>query len=141
MFHRVSLHTVFFSSRIDSTHGYIKIPYCQIPMKPLSNKDLKDLLPKARQYKQSFGRGLYILVRPNGSKYWRLDYRYTGKRITLSLGVYPEITFKKAVGIRDKTLIILQSGVNPKDEFLRDKHIQKKPTNKTFTADKVFNSK
>jgi len=33
--------------------------------------------------------GLYLLIKPNGAKWWRLDYSIEGKRKTLSLGVYP----------------------------------------------------
>jgi hypothetical protein len=90
-------------------------------MKPLSNKALRDLLPREMQYKHFMGQGLYILVRPNGSKYWRLDYRFAGKRFTLSLGIYPDVTLENAINIRDNTLDILKSGTNPKHKFLNDK--------------------
>lgn len=33
--------------------------------------------------------GLYLLIKPNGAKWWRFDYTFVGKRKTLSLGVYP----------------------------------------------------
>ena len=36
------------------------------------------------------GNGMYLLVHKNGSKYWRMDYRFEGKRKTLALGVWPE---------------------------------------------------
>lgn len=35
------------------------------------------------------GGGLYMLVNPNGSRWWRLKYRYEGKERGISLGVYP----------------------------------------------------
>ncbi|WP_252408130.1 Arm DNA-binding domain-containing protein, partial [Escherichia coli] len=35
------------------------------------------------------GGGMHLLVHPNGSKYWRLQYRYEGKQKMLALGVYP----------------------------------------------------
>ncbi|MEO6697157.1 MAG: Arm DNA-binding domain-containing protein, partial [Gammaproteobacteria bacterium] len=37
----------------------------------------------------SDGDGLYLLVKPNGARWWRLDYSIGGKRKTLSIGVYP----------------------------------------------------
>ena len=43
--------------------------------------------------------GMYLLVNPNGSKYFRLKYRFEGKEKTLALGVYPETSLKQA---RDK---------------------------------------
>lgn len=41
-----------------------------------------------------------IYIHTNGSKYFRFDYRFNGKRKTLALGVYPEATLKEA---REKT--------------------------------------
>ena len=46
--------------------------------------------PKDKPYKLSEGGGLYLLVNPNGSRYWRLKYRVNGKEKVLALGVYPE---------------------------------------------------
>lgn len=42
-----------------------------------------------------------MLVHPNGSKYWRLKYRYAGREKMLALGVYPGVTLAKARGKRD----------------------------------------
>ncbi|MFK2874995.1 DUF4102 domain-containing protein [Dyella lipolytica] len=44
------------------------------------------------------GGGLYLLVNPNGSKWWRRNYRIAGKRKTLSMGTYPETTLAEARG-------------------------------------------
>ncbi len=51
---------------------------------------------KSRPYKLADGGGLYLLVNPDGSKYWRLKYRIDGKEKTLSLGVYPVVTVAMA---------------------------------------------
>jgi hypothetical protein len=45
--------------------------------------------PRDKQYKLTDERGLYLLVTPQGHRYWRLNYRFAGKSKTLSLGVYP----------------------------------------------------
>ena len=42
--------------------------------------------PKEKEYKLAAGEGLYLLVRPNGRKFWKLKYRYVGKEQKLSLG-------------------------------------------------------
>lgn len=52
--------------------------------------------PKDKPYKLSDGGGLYLLVSPNGSRYWRLKYRIAGKEKLLALGVYPDITLAEA---------------------------------------------
>ena len=46
----------------------------------LNNTKLKNLKPKDKAYSISDGRGLYVEVKPNGSKYWRQNYRYNGKQ-------------------------------------------------------------
>lgn len=42
--------------------------------------------PKEKPYKLADGGGLYLLVNPNGSRYWRLKYRVAGKEKLLALG-------------------------------------------------------
>jgi hypothetical protein len=42
------------------------------------------------------GEGLYLLLKPNGSKWWRFDYTIDGKRKTLSVGVYPAVSLSDA---------------------------------------------
>ena len=55
----------------------------------LTDTHIRNAKPKARPYKVSDGGGMYLLVTPDGARYWRLDYRFGGKRRTLALGVYP----------------------------------------------------
>lgn len=56
--------------------------------------------------------GLYMLVKPAG-KYWRLDYRFMGKRNTLALGVYPAVTLGMARQRRDEAIKMLADGIDP----------------------------
>jgi hypothetical protein len=58
-------------------------------------------------------RGLYLEVRPNGGKWWRLKYRHAGKEKLLSLGTYPDTSLKDARERRDKERQLLASGVDP----------------------------
>ncbi|MEE9426052.1 MAG: integrase arm-type DNA-binding domain-containing protein [Methylococcales bacterium] len=62
--------------------------------------------PKEKTYRLSDGAGLYLLVNPDGSKWWRLDYTFRQKRKTLSLGTYPTVTLSKA---RDSALVAKQN--------------------------------
>ena len=57
----------------------------------LSDKAIRALKPKEKPYKATDGQGLYILVTRQGSRLWRFDYRFQGKRQTLSLGKSPDI--------------------------------------------------
>ena len=47
-------------------------------------------------YKRSAGGGLYLLVNPDGSKYWRVAYRWHGAQRTLALGTYPSVGLSEA---------------------------------------------
>ncbi|MCF6319457.1 MAG: integrase arm-type DNA-binding domain-containing protein [Proteobacteria bacterium] len=58
-------------------------------------------------------KGLRMLIKPNGSRYWRLSYRYHGKQRTLALGVYPDVTLKMAREERDKAKRLLKKGIDP----------------------------
>lgn len=52
---------------------------------------VRNAKPKDKLYRLYDERGLYLEVMPNGSKYWRLKYRFNGKEKRLALGVYIEI--------------------------------------------------
>lgn len=62
----------------------------------LSDLKIKSLKPKKKVYKVGDGKGLFLLVHPNGSKYWRLQYRFNYIQKTLALGVYPYVSLSMA---------------------------------------------
>jgi integrase len=62
--------------------------------------------------KYSDGDGMYLLVKPAG-KYWRMDYRYLGKRKTLAIGTYPEVSLAKARERRAEARALLAEGIDP----------------------------
>ncbi len=72
-------------------------------------------LKTEKPYKLGDAGGLYVEVRPDGGKYWRLKYRIGGKEKRLSLGVYPEISLAKARERRDAARKLLVEGVDPSE--------------------------
>ena len=62
----------------------------------LTNLQAKQAAAKEKAYKLSDSKGLYLYITTKGQKYWRLDYRFGGKRKTLALGVYPKVTLADA---------------------------------------------
>lgn len=66
-----------------------------------------------KPYKLADEKGLYLLINQNGSKYFRMDYRFGGKRKTLALGVYPETSLKQARDKRDDARSQLADGIDP----------------------------
>lgn len=67
----------------------------------------------AKPVKLSDGEGLFLLVNPNGSRWWRFRYRYGGKERGISLGVYPDVSLKLARARRNDARRMLVEGVDP----------------------------
>lgn len=57
---------------------------------------IKQAKPKEKTYRMADGGGMYLEIMPNGSKYWRLKYRYGGKGKRLAFGVYPVVSLASA---------------------------------------------
>lgn len=75
----------------------------------LSATAINNAKPKDKTYKKADEKGLYISITPTGSKLWRLDYRYLGKRKTLALGAYPDVSLAQAREKRDNARKLLAS--------------------------------
>jgi hypothetical protein len=79
----------------------------------LTDTRIRNAKPKAKAYKLSDGGGMYLLVTPDGGRYWRFDYRFAGKRRTLALGVYPIMTLSGARAGRDEARRLLTQDIDP----------------------------
>ncbi|HEY0595963.1 Arm DNA-binding domain-containing protein, partial [Sphingopyxis sp.] len=69
-----------------------------------------------RDYKLTDGDGLFLLVRPNGSKLWRMNYKYLGRYRTLSFGAWPEVSLADARGKREDARRQIAAGLDPSHE-------------------------
>lgn len=81
---------------------------------PLTDTAIRGAKKKDKQYKISDERGMYLLVTKTG-KYFRFDYRFLGKRKTLALGVYPDVTLKKARALRDAARQNIADEIDPNE--------------------------
>ena len=79
----------------------------------LTDTAVRKAKPEAKPYKKADGGGLFLLVQPNGSKWWRLKYRFGGKEKLLSIGVYPDITLADARTRREEARKLLAHGGDP----------------------------
>ena len=96
-------------------------------------KNAKHTNPKSKApLKLSDGYGLSLWVYPNGSKYWRLAYRFDGKQKTLALGVYPDISLKKARMKRVDAKELIQEGKDPSLEKKKEKAMAVENNANTF---------
>jgi hypothetical protein len=87
-----------------------------------------------KAYKLSDGGGLYLLVTPVGARYWRMDYRFAGKRRTLAVGVYPLVTLSDARTRREDARGMLANNVDPSSAKRAAKRSSKLATGNSFKA-------
>ena len=94
----------------------------------LSAVQVKQAKPRDKTYKLSDGKGLNLEVRFNGSKYWRLSYRYQQKQKTLALGVYPVVSLADARASALDAKKLIQKGVDPSVQKRQQKLISTEQT-------------
>lgn len=95
----------------------------------LTNLKAKQATAQDKAYKLSDSKGLYLYITPKAQKYWRMDYRFGGKRKTLALGVYPETTLADARRKCEDARKQIQNDVDPSD-LKRAKKIAKTQSQK-----------
>ena len=99
----------------------------------LTDTAVRNAKPAEKPYKLTHGKGLYLLVNATG-KYWRLDYRFAGKRKTLALGVYPDVTLAKARERRDDARKLLTNDTDPSLVMAVNKRARLQAAENTFEA-------
>jgi len=112
---------------------YPQLEKCTPKMK-LTDLAIKKAKPKDKPYKLSDGDGLYLLIHPNGGRYWRFKYRANGKEKLLAFGTYPEVSLSDA---REKRLANRKLVAAEKDPAALKK--QKKLVEKIITENTFEN--
>ena len=79
----------------------------------LSDTSIRNSKSRQKQYKIFDGQGLFVLIHPNGSKYFRYRYKLEGKEKVMALGVYPETTLKEAREKRLEAQRLVKNGLDP----------------------------
>jgi len=97
----------------------------------LTDTAIKSAKPTDKPAKITDGDGLYLLIHPKGGKWWRFDYRFEGKRKTLSMGIYPDVSLKDARARRDEARKQIASNIDPGEH---------RKAHKSARADAVANS-
>jgi integrase len=96
----------------------------------LTSTKIRAAKPREKAYKLSDSGGLYLLVNPNKSLWWRLKYRFEGREKLLSLGVYPHVSLQQARSQRDEAKKAVANGVDPSAK----RQAEKSATANTFEA-------
>ena len=100
---------------------------------PLTDTAIRNAKPQSKQYKLTDEKGMYLLVNKAG-KYFRLDYRFAGKRKTLALGVYPDVKLVEAREKRDAAKKMITNGIDPAQTRKVQKSIQIEQAENSFEA-------
>lgn len=99
----------------------------------LTDTAIRNAKPRDKFYKVSDSGGLYLLVKSTG-KYWRMDYRFAGKRKTLAIGVYPAVSLVAARKKRDQARELLAKDIDPSLTKAINKQIVRTAAENTFKA-------
>lgn len=96
----------------------------------LTDTAIRKTKPTEKPFKLADSSGLYLLIKPNGSKLWYMKYRIDGKEKKLAFGPYPDVSLFKARQLRDAARAKVREGADPS----ADKKIaqQKKKNGHTF---------
>jgi integrase len=100
----------------------------------LSDTKIRKAAPADRDYKLADEKGLFLLVRKNGGKLWRMKYRVAGKEKLLSFGPYPDVTLTAARDARDRARRLLREGVDPGAEKKRAANAERLAEEHTFES-------
>lgn len=101
---------------------------------PLTDLQVKKAKPTEKPYRLADGKGLYLQVMPNGSKYWRMKYRFDEKEKVASFGTYPETSLAEA---REACLAArrkISSGVDPSRQKKEARRARAIAATSTFEA-------
>ncbi len=101
---------------------------------PLTVIQCKNAKPTAKPYKLADEKGMYLEIAPNGSKYWRLKYRFAGKEKRLALGVFPEVELAEARAKRDAARKLLANNEDPSQAKAENKRLATLSAENTFEA-------
>lgn len=97
----------------------------------LSDAKARNAKRGTNPYKIFDSDGLFLLVHSNGSKYWRMKYRFAGREKTLSFGLYPHISLIDARELRGRAQRLLLEGRDPggaKQELKRSDAVKARNT-------------
>ena len=103
-----------------------------MPSDKLTELGVRKAKPSSKPKKFSDGGGLFLLLHPSGSKYWRMKYRFIGKEKLLAFGVWPEVSLTEARKKRNEAKQLLKSGKDPSAAKKNLKASQKVAQSNTF---------
>ncbi|MDG0067949.1 Arm DNA-binding domain-containing protein [Burkholderia sp. IO2] len=101
---------------------------------PLTDLKVRRAKSAEQPYRLADGKGLYLQVMPNGSKYWRMKYRFDGKEKLASFGVYPEVSLAEARQACLAARKLLAAGTDPTEQKREIKRARAIEASSSFEA-------
>jgi hypothetical protein len=98
----------------------------------ISDIAAKQAKPRNKKYHMTDRDGLYLLVMPTGSKSWRWNFHYLGKRPTITYGLYPDLSVSEARILHAAARKLVAQGVNPMEQRKADKRAAMQQARNTF---------
>lgn len=112
--------------------GIIRDEILEIPQLALIDTKVRSLKGQEKQYKVADGRGLFLVITPTGSKYWRFRYRYVDREKSLTIGIYPDVSLAKARDKAHEARKMLANNIDPGADKQNKKRAQKLAAANTF---------
>lgn len=105
---------------------------------PLNVTQIDKAKPQAKEFTLADGKGLYLLIKPNGAKLWRLNYykpfTQPKKRVLISIGRYPDVSLQQARQIRDDFNALLTQNVDPQEHREQEQQAKLAELNNTYES-------
>lgn len=101
---------------------------------PLTDVIVRNAKSRPKTYKLSDADGMFLMIAPNGSKYWRLKFRFGGKEKVLALGTYPEVSLREARTKREAHRQEISNGIDPSAKRREQKILEALNSDNTFGA-------
>lgn len=100
----------------------------------LTDAHVRNAKPKEKPYKLTDGNGLFLLVKPNGTKSWRYRYRIGGTENLFAIGAYPQFALRQARESRDHARGLVKRGIHPAQQRKADRLVGAIAAGNTFEA-------
>ncbi|MFK1708411.1 tyrosine-type recombinase/integrase [Klebsiella quasipneumoniae] len=100
----------------------------------LTDIKVRSAKPQEKEYTLVDGDGMFLLVHPNGSRYWRFRFRFGGKQHLMAFGVYPETSLADARQKREEARILVAAGIDPREH---KRAVKEEQTKEAITFESV----
>ncbi|WP_298715916.1 integrase arm-type DNA-binding domain-containing protein [uncultured Oceanisphaera sp.] len=101
---------------------------------PLTDAKVRNTKPTEKPQKLADGQGLYLEVRPSGSKLWRYRYRIAGKENVFAIGEYPTLSLAGARTEHDKARGLVKQGLHPAHHRQSERLVNREANANTFES-------